>query len=78
MNKIYNIKEQITIIKRNGFVFLRSCGSSHEIWVKGSVTISLVTGHEFKTSTFLRLCKDNGIDIKVLDKTYWKKVYLNR
>lgn len=75
MTKIYTFSEQITIVKRNGFVFLRSCGSSHEIWVNGNRKITLVTGHEFKTTTFLRVCKDANIDIRVLDKKYYKKVY---
>jgi predicted RNA binding protein YcfA (HicA-like mRNA interferase family) len=75
MTKIYSIKEQMIIIKRNGFECVRSGKGSHEIWAKGSVKISIVVGHEFKTSTFLRICKEAGIDINVLDKKYWKEKF---
>lgn len=75
MTKIYNIQEQMIIVKRNGFVFHRQGKGSHEIWIKGSVTISVVTGHEFKTSTFLKECERANIDLQVLDKKYYKKVY---
>ena len=70
MKTIYSQKEIIKIVKLNGFVYLRR-HSSHEIWIRGSEKMTLVSGggnHGTNPMIFLRLIKEFNLDVSVLKK----------
>lgn len=73
MNKTYTNREIEIILIRNNFVVVRNHGG-HCIYMRGKVSISIVMGHDMNPMIWKRLCKENGIDCKVLDKKYWKKM----
>lgn len=71
MKTIYTQKEMIKIVKKNGFVFLRKNGTSHEIWIRGNEKMTLVSGggnHGTNPMIFLRLIKEFKLDVSVLKK----------
>ena len=69
-SKNFTQKEIIAVIKSNGFVFIRSNGSSHEVWGRGTERMSIVNGgskkHCMNSMIFLRLIKEYKLDLSVL------------
>lgn len=68
-------KEQIRVLKFNGFEYTRKGHGSHEIWSRGSEMIVLVNGgggHCTNAMIFRRLIKEHNL---VLVDGMGRKVY---
>ena len=72
MQKIYSNKEIEIILVRNGFEMVEGGKGSHFKFKKGDKVVSLNFGSEIATVVFLRECREKDIDIRMLDKKYWK------
>lgn len=67
-------RDKLLILKRNGYVEASGSKSSHIRFIKGNKTFTYVRG-KMSTMTFIAECKRCGIDMGVLDKEYYKKVF---
>lgn len=60
----YSIKEQKSILKMNGYAFIRMGKGSHEVWSNGVFSICIVDGggkHTTKKFTFFKEVKRCGL-----------------
>lgn len=67
MIKEFTSREVKSILKRNGFYFLREAKGSHTIYSNGIRTISIPTkgsGRTINKMMFLRLAKENSLNIE--------------
>lgn len=67
MVKEYTSREVKSILKRNGFYFLREAKGSHTVYSNGIKTISIPTkgsGKAVNKMMFLRLVKENSLNIE--------------